>query len=341
MASLRIPPVHALISMPTAETSVRIELRPSDPQEGEEKLIEYTMNNGFIFAIPEISIRHTKENFLLKQLNSQTSDIFRRDEVNGVTSIRLQDPVLQDTYVFTLILDYMNRRLVNGNNATLRRSDIPLDTAQWGVLNDMEKFVFNRTDCNPFWTGFNGQDFYANGHVWTSAACKEVFDIKITPETVVVKGPAQFYLKIQVDKINRLSDRSDEAPTSILEGTTPLMAMKYPFPVDFKSSFFIPHSAIHCIIQGKEVVCEGMVNTNGSVRIEPVVRIMSFMWFHFEIHCKHQMEAAVVYAAQDFFFDGDETDDEEDFDEDNLDQTITKKARKGDEFINWDLIDSV
>ena len=336
MASLRIPPVHAIISLPTSEKGVRIELRPSEPQEGDERIIEYTMNSGIIFVIPEISVRHTKDTFLLNQLNSETSDILCRDEVKGVTSIRLKDPVLQDVYIFTFILDYLNRKLVH-NSATLRFSDISLDTAQWGMLNDMEKFVFNRTDCNPFWTGFTGQDFSAHGHVWRKAYCKEVFELDVTPETIIVKGPSEFHLRIQVGKINRLSDRSDKEPTSLLENTYPLVNFKYPFSIDFKTSFFIPHSAIHCFIEGKEVVCEGMVCTNGYLRIEPVSSIMKFMWFHFEIHCKHSIGGSTIYAAQDFVLQRDEPEYEEDMDEEvehELDPTATKRAKTGDDSVD-------
>lgn len=311
MSTFLFPKVKATVTLPHGS---RIVMKPDSYRTG-EPMVEYVLAGGAVtFAIPRRSIECVQGNFLARQLNSSmTQDVTAIAGGNTIRVSLLESPVFEDPGVFSLILDFLNRRLDSGA-ATLRRADLiaQLDDAQWRVLNEMESFIFISRDLNPFWTGLTGQDFRANGRVFQSDFSSDflgdvVFNVVVQPTRILVSGPRDFKLEVKTSAITCPSER----PVSLLKDMFP--GMEFPFPVDFKTTFFIPYTAIFCVIEGKPTVCEGLLDiTNNSIRIEPI-DARSFLWFHFNIRQVNHPDRNVVYALGDSFgYSDDSSDDDND-----------------------------
>jgi hypothetical protein len=164
---------------------------------------------------------------------------------------------------------------------TLRRADTELTDDQWRCLNDMEKFVFQTTDRNPYWTGLTDASFMVDGRVHKMASISDQFTVQITPGCVIVKGSGGFHLCMRTAIVNCTPLNR---PRSLLEASVQRMTgmrSSYPFDVDFVSSFFVPHNQIRCRIEGVPVRCEGVIHSDGYMRIEPVDHPADYIWFHF------------------------------------------------------------
>ena len=214
------------------------------------------------------------------------------ESTTGGVKVQLQDPIFQEPYTFSLVLDYLNRSLDGA--ATLRQKNMSLTRAQWENLIEIEKFVFLQCDRNPFWTGLTGQDFRVDGNVCQNSIFRPAFSLAVRPNLITVAGPSGFELEINTASITNPPTR----PKSLLAGVQFGMQMEFPFPVDFKSSYFIPHTDIRCKIEGVHRTCEGVLHSNGYVRIEPV-DAMAFMWFHFEINPRLVRSERIVYGERD------------------------------------------
>ncbi len=281
-------PANATVSL--AHCS-RILLKPSSYTEG-EPMVEYAIMDGAVsFALPQRAVNGIKDNFLSVQLDRWSST------TTGTVKVKLQDPIFQDPYPFSLVLDYLNRRLDGA--ATLRQKNMSLTRAQWENLIEIEKFVFLQCDRNPFWTGLTGQDFRVNGNVCQNSVFRPAFSLVVHPNLITVAGPNGFQLKINTTFTTHPRTR----PKSLLAGVQYGMHMEFPFPVDFKSSYFIQHTDIQCKIEGRYTPCEGVLHSNGYIRIEPV-DAKNFMWFHFAITPRKVHSNRILYGEDDADDDG-------------------------------------
>jgi hypothetical protein len=257
-------------------------LRPASYEEG-EPLVTY-VNGEVRYSIPQRAV--VGNSFLSKQLEQCTKEVDRTDPDN--IKIRLEDPVFQDPYLFSLILDFLNRTL-DSCAATLRQTDMLLSKQQWAHLVELERFVFQRVDRNPFWTGITGQDFRVSGNVTSVSSPRQTFSINIDGGILRVGGPYGFSLLVNLISLTDPPTR----PVSLLRS----IDMEYPFNIDSKSSFFIPHKAIRCTIEGVPTICEGVLQSSGFLRIEPI-NAGAFMWFHLEIASRRLHCFSIVYGDE-------------------------------------------
>jgi hypothetical protein len=266
---------NATITIPLGSI---IQMTPASYVEG-ESMVTYVTDTAS-FTVPRRAV--TGANFLASQLTNDMADV-SGDRVNLA-----DNPMFGDSFMFSLLLDFLNRRLEGP--ATLRTADMSLTRPQWASLVELERFVFYEIDRNPYWTGISGQDFVANGTV-----CEDVFqaafNVRITPDELTVKGPNGFALTVDLEQLTKPQTR----PVSLLAGNHFGHYMEFPFPCDFVNSFFIPHTAISCIIKRTRTVCEGVLHSDGTLRIEPI-NAMAFQWFHFEISPRFPCTAE-VYGA--------------------------------------------
>jgi hypothetical protein len=261
---------------------MRVEVWPSTHlivDSKKEPMVEYSLNNGIVFIVPERHVRYGSPNFLSRQLDTLMDSGVQRDGV--IAKIRLQDTAFQDPFLFALLLDYMKRDAEEPLIVTLRRADTELTDDQWRCLNDMEKFVFQTTDRNPYWSGLTNASFMVDGCVHKMASASDQFTVQITPGCVIVKGSGGFHLCMRTAIVNCTPLNR---PRSLLEASVQKMTgmrSSYPFHVDFVSSFFVPHNQIQCRIEGVPVRCEGVIHSDGYMRVEPVDDPANFTWFHF------------------------------------------------------------
>ena len=331
MLSCKLPAMETTVSATVADTGdvrMRVEVWPSARRE-KDPTVEYTLNNGITFIFPEKYIRHTR-NFLSTQLDSSVGDRLRDATGDNVTKIRLEDPIFQDTFTFALVLDYMKRSAEEQAVVTLRRADTELTDEEWGNLNELERFVFQKNDRNPYWSGLTAASFMVDARVHQMAAMGDRYDLKITPGCLIVKGPARFMLCMFTASIN-YTDR----PESVLMEKVKKMTGRRvcPFDSNGKDSFFIPHNHIQCMIEGKLVQCEGVIHSDGYARIEPV-DTDKYTWFHFTISRRFLTmppDHALVYGApyQTEGSTGDETDEsmEEEGGEDDVSDDVILSDR--------------
>jgi len=314
MLACKLPTMETTVSVEKTDTStnLRVEVWPSMhivTDSKKEPMVEYTLNSGVTFVLPERYIRHKPQSFLSLQLDALTNDIHVQRETD-VTKIQLTDPVFQDTFVFALLLDYLKRSTEDRSVVTLRRADTELTNDEWRKLNELEQFVLHTTDRNPYWTGLTDASFTVDGRVHQAASMGDVFTVSITPGRLVVKGTGGFELHMLTSKINCTPLNR---PKSLLEASVQQMTgTKYPFPVDFVRSFFIPHNHILCKIEGDIVRCEGVVHSDGSMRIEPVDNINDYMWFYFALSRRFAFrlqDYKVVYGVSEPM--DEETDDDD------------------------------
>ena len=267
----------------------RVLMRPLSYVEG-EPLVTY--NIGMVaFSIPQRALVSEDDNFLAKQLVNNTTDIDTAEA--GNIKVRLHDPVFQDPQVFSLILDFFNRRL-DMQASTLRQANTVLTKPQWENLIELERFVLTRIDRNPYWSGYTSRDFTAHGNVTQTPTSMPKFNIGINPHWVVVEGRDGFALRVDVASITNPPVR----PISLLKGNKMGFDMEFPFHVDFKTYHFVPHNAIVCKIEGKLTVCEGTIHSNGYLRIEPV-DVDNFTWFNFEINPRMIRNDVYLYGEHD------------------------------------------
>ena len=279
-------PAQATVSLAHGS---RILLKPSSYVEG-EPMVEYAIMDGAVsFAIPQRAVNRVKDSFLSIQLNHDTMDV---ESISGGIKVQLQDPIFRDPYTFSLVLDYLNRSLDGA--ATLRQKNMSLTRAQWENLIEIEKFVFRQCDRNPFWTGLTSQDFRVDGNVCQNSIFRPAFSLAVRPDLITIAGPNGFEVKINTTSTTNPRTR----PKSLLAGVQFGMQMEFPFPVDFKSSYFIQHTDIQCKIEGRYTICEGVLHSNGYIRIEPV-DAKNFMWFHFEITPRMVRSDRIVYGERD------------------------------------------
>ena len=273
--------------LPAMETAIivmdgkmMVEVWPSQHFK-KEQMVEYELNSGIVFRLPIRYIRFSSPNFLSRQLDTLVNNDVQRDE--DATRVRLQDPVFQDPFTFALVLDYLKRNAEEPGIVTLRRADTELTDEEWGSLNELEQFVLQTTDRNPYWSGLTDASFTVDGCVHKMASAMDRFTVKINPGCVIVEGSGGFDLYVRTAIVNCAPLNR---PKSVLEASVQQMTgmrSSYPFPVDFKSSFFIPHGQIRCRIEGVLVRCEGVIHSNGYLRIEPVDNPTDYTWFHFWI----------------------------------------------------------
>jgi hypothetical protein len=258
-----------------------------------EPMVEYAIMGGsVVFAIPRRSIQNVPDCFFAVQLNVNMSEVTSEayGDARHPISVELTSPMFQDSAIFSLVMDYLNCRLDHGKAATLRRAGLELSEEQWRNLNEAERFVFGSCDCNPYWIGLSGQDFAAHGQVSKdSGECVPVFDITPSASEIVVRGPGRFFLGVDVFATMHPVER----PVSLIQD--PSRGGEYPFHVDFKTSFFIPATAITCVIDGERTVCEGVLECNGNLRIEPV-DVGRFTWFYFAVHRRRWLDCKTVYG---------------------------------------------
>ena len=268
MQTVQLPAVT--VTLPAGSNLL---MTPSSYVEG-EPMVRY-ITETMSFTIPQRAVNRVADNFLAKQLVQNMANV--STDGAGEITVSLHDPVFQDAFTFTLILDYLNRGL--DAPATLRQAHTaPLTEQQWGNLVALEHFIFYAVDRNPYWTGLTGQDFRICGNVSRHFFYRQSFQMHVQPNEIVVSGPGRFDLKVDLTSLTNPPTR----PTSLLAGHRFGMDMEFPFPVDFKDSFFIPNTAITCTIEGTRTVCEGVLHSDSSIRIEPVDAEF-FMWFHFSI----------------------------------------------------------
>jgi hypothetical protein len=278
-------PANATVSLAPGS---RILLKPSSYIEG-EPMVEYAIMDGAVsFALPQRAVNRIKDTFLSIQLHLAFKDVESTTE--GV-KVRLQVPIFQYPYTFSLVLDHLNRSLDGA--ATLRQKNMSLTRAQWVNLIEIEKFIFIQCDRNPFWTGLTGQDFRVDGNVCQNSGFRQAFSLVVRPDLITVVGPGGFELKINTTSTTNPKTR----PKSLLAGVQFGMQMEFPFPVDFKSSYFIQHTDIQCKIEGMYTTCEGVLHSNGYIRIEPV-DAMNFMWFNFEITPRNVHPNRILYGEE-------------------------------------------
>jgi hypothetical protein len=275
MQTIDLPAVA--LSLPSGSTVV---MKPQSYVEG-EPMVTYA-TDAMSFSLPQRAV--VGENFLAVQMVQSTRDV--STAAGGNINVRLEDPVFQDPYMFSLILDYMNRRL--DKPATLRQTNPRMSIAQWKKLNAIERFVFYKCDQNPFWTGMTGQDFRVTGGVCNKWISNPTFNLRVQPDELTVEGPGDFSLGIDLKSLTNPVSR----PVSLLAGTR---SGWFPYYVDFKEYFFIPHTAIRCMIKGEHTVCEGVLRTNGDVRIDPI-DTQAFSWFHFEIRTHDVYPVDILYG---------------------------------------------
>ena len=245
-------------------------LRPASYEEG-EPLVTYIVGAA-MYSVPRRAVIGGGDSFLSRQIEHDTREVDRTDPQN--LKVKLEDPVFQDPCVFSLLLNYLNRVLDNPAN-TLRQKCMSLTDQQWALLVELERFVFQKTDRNPFWTGFTGRDFYVSGKVSTRVAPRPPYITEIDPAELRVYGPCGFTLRVN---LTALTDPPITRPVSLNKG--PRYGMEYPFIIDFKQAFFIPHEAIQCTIDGVPTVCEGQLLDTGCIRIQP---IQDCEWFRFQV----------------------------------------------------------
>ena len=285
MLTCKLPAMETTVSVTATDkgTEMRVEVWPSMhivKDSKKEPMVEYMLNNGTVFVLPERYIRCDPRNFLVYQLDTPMDSRVQRD--TGVTKMQLEDPVFQDTFVFALMLDYLKRKNEEPSTVTLRRADTELTDDEWRKLNELEHFIFNKTDRNPYWSGLTDASFMVDGRVHQSASALDMFTVNISPGCLSVKGPGGFELRMLTAMVNCTPENR---PKSVLEARVQqLTGTPYPFPVDFVHSFFVPHNHIRCRIEGKTVRCEGVIHSSGSMRIEPVDDINDYMWFHFSLN---------------------------------------------------------
>jgi len=287
MLSCKLPAMETTVSASVVDTGVemRVEAWPSTHliiDSKKEPMVEYSLNNGIVFVVPERHVRYASPHFLSRQLDTLMGGHVQRDGVSGVTKIRLHDTAFQDPFLFALLLDYLKRDAEEPSSiVTLRRADTELTDEQWRSLNEMEQFVFQKTDRNPYWTGLTDASFMVDGRVHKMASISDQFTVQITPGCLIVKGSGGFYLCMHTAIVNCTPLNR---PRSLLEASVQRMTgmrSSYPFDVDFVSSFFVPHNQIRCRIEGVPVRCEGVIHSDGYMRIEPVDNPADYTWFHF------------------------------------------------------------
>ena len=260
-------------------------MKPASYIEG-EPLVTYTILDGAVsFIIPLRAVNG--DNFLTTQLRQTTMDV---EQTAEGFNVKLDAPLFRDPCAFPLVLDFLNRRL--DRPATLRQTGTQLTTAQWVSLVEIEKFIFYKTDRNPIWSGLTSQDFRVNGTVTQTFIFRPVFNLALRPDLISVAGPGGFMLKLNMTSITNPLTR----PKSLLEGDHFGSYMEYPFEIDNKTSFFIPHSNIQCMIEGVYTACEGVLHSNCYIRIEPI-DAEAFHWFMFEITPRMLHSDSVVYGA--------------------------------------------
>lgn len=280
----------------TSPNCVNVRMTPSHTEEG-EPLVRYTLVGTQVttLTLPERAVRSVPNNFLAMQLDARMADVVStKEEESGlvVHNVELRDPVFcHDPSVFALILDYLIRRL-GAAPVTLRRADIDLTDTQWAILVELERTIFTVCDLNPFWTGLTGQDFRASGSVSRKHTPNAAFHIDVNPQMLSVYGPLGFRLVVCLQDLTAPPVR----PVSLLRGRLP--GMEFPFPVNFRTSFFIPNEAIQCIIDDEHTVCEGILYSDGTLRIEPI-DAENFLWFYFEINPRFPWSHRVMYGEED------------------------------------------
>ncbi len=252
-------------------------LKPVSYKEG-EPLVTYVTNTA-TFAIPQRAVVRIQDSFFARQLARNFADV-DATTCPGNTTVKLEDPIFQDPTTFSLVLDFLSRTL-DSRCDTLRQANNmeSLTAEQWENLMELERFIFHKIDRNPIWTGLTGKDFRVNGAVSQKNNTRSIFHIQITPAGLRVdESSCNFWLNVNLTSITNPPIR----PVSLLKGKMFGMDMEFPFPVDFKTSYFIPHDKIECMIDNVVTVCEGMLGSDGSIRIEPI-DAMAFMWFYFEL----------------------------------------------------------
>jgi hypothetical protein len=270
----------------TAPPGSSVLLMPPSYTEGEPTVTYVTATASLVVLQRAVA---DGDNFLAMQLAHGTADVTG----GGGENMRVDltgCPVFRDTVAFSTVLDFLNR-LLDGP-ATLRTADMSLTEAQWASLVDLERFVFYGPDRNPYWTGITGQDYLANGTVCTEFVFQPAFSVRITPARLTVNGPNGFAFTVDLTRLTNPPTR----PVSLLAGPRFGRFMEFPFPVDFVNSFFIPHTAIACAIDGRRTDCEGVLHSDGRLRIEPV-DTEAFRWFHFEITPRFLCNPRLWYGA--------------------------------------------
>jgi hypothetical protein len=293
---LALPPNSSVLLHPGCS----VLLRPASYEEG-EPLVTYAIG-AVIYSVPQRAVAGGRGGFLSRQIENDTRDVDKSDP--GNLKVKLTDPVFRNPYLFSLILDHLNRTL-DAPADTLRQTSLSLNAEQWAHLVELERFVFQRVDRNPFWTGLTGQDFRVSGNVTNTFIFRPPFSMEIVGGILRVHGPGGFSLLVNLISLTNPPSR----PVSLLRGYQFGSYMEYPFPVNFKSSFFIPHEAIRCTIEEVPTVCEGVLQSNGHLRIEPI-NAAAFTWFSFEIAPRHMTFDSIVY--------GDGSDDDEEVGVDDL-----------------------
>lgn len=284
MLACKLPAMETAVSVVTTDTGMqmRVEVWPSMhivTDSRKEHMVEYTLNSGIVFVLPRRYIPSDRPNFLLLQLNTAMDRQVQREA--DVTKIRLQDPVFQDPFVFALMLDYLKRNTEEQSVVTLRRADTELTADEWRNLNELERFVFNTIDRNPYWSGLTDASFTVHARVHQQASIRDVFTVSISPGCLIVDGPSEFKLRLWPAMVNCTALNR---PRSLLEAETmQMVGMRYPWLVDFVQTFFIPHNHIQCRIEGKWVRCEAVLTSDGSVRVEPVDHPSDYLWFNFAL----------------------------------------------------------
>lgn len=273
-------------------------LRPASYNKEGEPLVTYAIG-AVMYSVPQRAVMGGRGGFLSRQIDHATKDVDTSDP--GNVRVKLAPPVFRDPYLFSLILDHLNRTL-DAPADTLRQTSLSLNAEQWAHLVELERFVFQRVDRNPFWTGLTGQDFRVSGDVTRTFIFRPRFSMEIDGGILRVHGPSGFSLLVKLISLTNPPTR----PVSLLCGHRFGSYMEYPFPINFKSSFFVPHEAIRCTIEEVPTICEGVLQSNGGLRIEPI-NAEAFTWFNFEIASRHLTLDSIVYGHDD---DEEEVDDD-------------------------------
>jgi hypothetical protein len=208
-----------------------------------EPMVWYVTDNAQ-FSIPRRSIENVPDCFLAGQLRHAQSD-----------TIQLTGSEFQNRQVLSMILDYLNRRLDMGTNATLRLAHHVLSPDDWKCLCDAEMFVFHKCDRTPFW---NGLIYGVDLQMSRGAA-----DFRVSPDRVEVFGSDGFFLGVTIDR-------------------------DAPMPLD------IPSEAITCIYGGESVRCTGVLHARGYLRVKPVAN-SGLWWFDCAVSRVPEIDCDLVY----------------------------------------------
>ena len=281
----------ALITVPAGST---VQVTPKSYVQG-ERMVTYVAGT-VSFTIPQRAVM--EDNFLAAQLSNRLADV---NTTEDIARVNLTDsPIFNDSYIFSLIIDFLTRRLKEP--ATLRTTDLSLTREQWASLVELECFIFHEADRNPFWTGRKDDDFLVDGNTSIKFVFRPVYSLRITPDELNVTGPNGFALTVNLERLTNPPTR----PVSLVAGEFYGQYMEFPFDCNFKTSFFIPHTAIRCFIDGRATVCEGVIHSNGTLHVEPIgvrdskgtlhINTEAFQWFHFHIIPRFLPPSEMVYG---------------------------------------------